>query len=490
MTARARKVPARQRVSPTALAEMMRELREPVIDYRRRALTLPDVPPGVRTAKMAMDDASSGNFNFLNSAPGAAAFGLFFPGYPWLAELAQRSEYRQPVETTAKEMTRKWIKLKSTGEGDKSDRIQGIEEELRRFNIKELFRTASMYDGFYGLGQLFIEIRGQSKELDAPLEIASQTIERDSLLGFTPIEPMWVTPLVWNSNDATRPDFYVPEAWSILGKKVHNTRLLSFMSRPVPQIIRPAYNMGGISLTQLIEPYVTRWLKTVDAVNRLINNFSIIVLQTDMSAVLAGGGTDAYGSLIDRLKFFTQQRNNQGVFLTDKASEQLEQLSVQLSGLSELQAQAQEHMAAPTHLPLVVLTGITPAGLNASSESELQVFYDWIHSQQECLFRPHLETILRIVQLNRWGNIDKEITFEFEQLKELDGRAAAEVRKMAADAGAEYIDRGVILPEEERQRLATDPESGYTNLDPNRKIEAPDLNEEDEDQTEEEEEAA
>jgi phage-related protein (TIGR01555 family) len=451
--------------------------REAPIDYRRHKLQLPQLPPAVKRAEpaMAMDDATNGNFNYLNTVAGSMAYGLYFPGYPWLAELAQRSEYRQPVETTAKEMTRKWITLKSNGKGDKSERIGEIEDEFRRFNVQELFRKAATHDGFYGLGQIFIDIRGQEKEMDLPLELTSKTIEKDSLRGFTNIEPMWVSPIAWNSNDATKPDFYVPDSWMVLGKRVHSTRLLSFISREVPDIIKPAYNFGGISLTQLIEPYVSRWLKTVDAVNRLISNFSVILLQTDMAAVLSGGDDGDYQNLIARLKFFTQERNNQGVFLTDKEREVLEQLAVPLSGLSELQAQAQEHMAAPTHLPLVVLTGITPAGLNASSESEMEVFHDWIHSQQEALFRPHLDKILRLIQLNRWGNVDDDITYEFVQLKELDGEAAARVRKMAADADVAFIGAGVVDAHEVRERLSLDPDSGYINLDPNKEIDPPEL---------------
>lgn len=459
------KAAAKQRISAERLEALLERIgRAPTIDYRRRPIALPDVPKAVRAdAAMAMDDAVSGGFNFLNSAAGS--FGLYFPGFPWLAELAQRSEYRQPVETTAKEMTRKWIALKSKGKTDKTKQIDQLKDEIKRFNVQEIFRVAATHDGFFGMGQIFINIRGQEKTMDTRLELTPQTIERDSLSGFTNVEPMWVSPLVWNSSDATRPDFYVPEAWMVLGKKVHDSRLLSFVSRPVPQIIRPAYNMGGISLTQLIEPYVSRWLKTVDGVNRLITNFSIIYLQTDMAAIMEGASQDGYEDLLTRMKFFTQERNNQGIFITDKDRELLQQLAVPLSGLSELQAQAQEHMAAPTHLPLVVLTGITPAGLNASSDSELEVFHDWIHSQQEALFRPHLDKVLKLLQLNLWGKIDEDITYEFVQLKELDGKAAAEVRKTAADAGVAYIGAGVISPEEERERLAADPESGYVNLD-------------------------
>src|SRR5579872_3914651 len=37
--------------------------------------------------------------------------GLGFLGYPYLAELSQRGEYRRAVEIIAKEMTRKWVKF-------------------------------------------------------------------------------------------------------------------------------------------------------------------------------------------------------------------------------------------------------------------------------------------------------------------------------------------------------------------------------------------
>jgi phage-related protein (TIGR01555 family) len=472
---------SKTRISPEAFAQLMATVqKEPAIDYKRYELKLPRMPPGVtKSAQMAMDDASSGNFAFLNSVGGALAFGLYFPGYPYLAEIAQRSEYRQPVETTAKEMTRKWVKFKSTGKADKSERIQGIEDELRRFKVREIFKKVTQHDGFYGLGNIFIAIKGQTgaEALKDVLEITPQTIEKDSLLGFNTIEPMWMTPLTWNSNDPTSPTFYKPQSWNALGKEIHASRLLTFISREIPDIIKPAYNFGGLSLSQLIEPYVQRWLKTVDSVNRLVSNFSIINLQTDFGAVLQGGDLSDYENLVTRVKFFTQERNNQGVFLTDKEREMLLQLAVPLSGLSELQAQAQEHQAAPTHLPLVVLTGITPAGLNASSDSELEVFHDWIHSSQEDLYRPPLQTIVKLVQLNRWGNIDEDIDFEFVQLKELDGEAAARVRKMAADAAVAYVDSGITDPQEERQRLASDPDSGYVNINPNKEITPPALEE-------------
>jgi hypothetical protein len=54
--------------------------------------------------------------------------------------------------------------------------------------------------------------------------------------------------------------------------------------------------------------------------------------------------------------------------------------------LSMLQAQAQEQMAAVSSIPLVKLLGIAPTGLNASSDGEIRVFYDYIHALQQSIF--------------------------------------------------------------------------------------------------------
>lgn len=424
---------------------------------------------------MAMDDAGGfpfSNFLNLNTVAGLSAFGLYFPGYPYLAELAQRSEFRQPVETTAKEMTRKWITFKSKSGGDKTAAIKQLEDDFEEFNIQGHFRKVTEHDGFYGMGNLFIDLKGAAgADHSLPLTLDNKGIEVGALAGFKPIEPMWTTPLVWNSTDPTHPNFYKAVDWMVLGRKTSASRMLRFVSREVPDIIKPAYNFGGISLSQLVEPYVGRWLKTVDSVNRLINNFSILFLQTDMSTVLEGGGS---ADFLKRLKLFVQSRDNQGIFATDKEAEMLNQIAVPLSGLSELQAQAQEHMAAPTHLPLVVLTGITPAGLNASSDSEIEIFHDWNHSMQETLYTQNLKMVVEILQLNRTGKVDKDIVFDYVPLKELVGEAAARVRKMSSDAGIAYISAGVISPDEERERIANDTESGYNNLSGDEAPGAPD----------------
>lgn len=434
---------------------------------------------------LAFDDAANAPaWAYLNQAN----CGMGFPGYPYLAELSQRSEYRSPTETLASEATREWIDLTVRGKASKKkreergedvdgdgdvdggleDKLEQLEDACEQFKIRDHFRRLSEVDGFFGRSQLYIDVEPpRSMDPDEwrqlPLVVDKATIKKGSLKGFKVVEPIWTTPYNYNSTDPTRPDFYKPRAWFVIGKRTHASRLLTFVSREVPDMLKPAYNFGGLSMSQLMEPYVFRWLRTSNSVSDLIHTFSVMVLKTDMAAVL-GGDSKAGMGLLDRVRLFTQTRDNQGAMLIDKTREELEAVNVPLAGLHELQAQSQEHMAAPAHIPLVKLTGITPAGLNANSEGEIKVWYDFVRAYQLFFFSLHLKHVIDILQLHLFGEVDDAISFNFVALNSPTVKELAEIRKSNAETDDKYVAMGAISPEEVRERVASDPESGYNNL--------------------------
>ncbi len=432
-----------------------------------KPLALPTLPNGKRPGSgMAMDDMGPG----AGGSPafpyqgyfGLNSFSIYFPGYPYLAMLAQRTEYIQPVMTHAKDMTREWIEFTAKGKTDKAKKITEIQERFEELNIQELFRKAMMHDGFYGGGHIYIDLKGHD-DARLPILLDSRSIKKNSLRGFRNIEPMWVTPVMWNSSQVELPSFYVPETWWALETEMHKTRLLQVVSREVPDILKPAYNFLGLSLSQIIQPYVDRWLKTVEGVNRMINNYSLIVLKTNMSAVLQDG--DSGADLLKRLKMARMHGDNTGAFAVDMATEDIQNVQVSLSELAALQQQALEHMAYPTHEPLVVLTGVTPSGLNASSDGEIEVYHDWNRSEQNAVIRSKLKHVLDIVQLDMYGKIDPDISFKFKPIKQITGEVLANIKSKEAEQDVAYIDAGVVTPEEVREKVARDEDSGFVNLD-------------------------
>lgn len=444
---------------------------------------VPELPPSVGGAKLAMDEDIGAYNGWANAQMMNASFfgeGVTFLGYAYLSELAQRPEYRVMVETLATEMTRKWIKFVSTDqEDDRSERIKELEEAFQALDVRGAFAKAAEYDGFFGRGHVYVDTGDTDKaeELRTSLGDGWNRISRSKvstgrpIRALRPVEPVWTYPTTYNSFDPLSPDWYNPREWYVQSKIVHESRLLKFIGREVPDLLKPTYSFGGLALTQMAKPYVDNWLKTRQSVNDIISAFSVFVLKTNLLESVQMQGDD----LFRRVELFNNLRDNRGVLVVDKDLEEFANVAAPLNGLDSLQAQAQEHMASVSHIPIVKLLGVQPAGLNATSEGELRAFYDYIHSFQEKLFRARLRQVMGLVMLSIWDETDEGIDFEFEPLYALDEVQMATVNKTKADTDASLIDSGIIAPEEARATMANDPDRGYGDIDPE---EVPDLGEE------------
>lgn len=486
----------RKSVPRRALQIPMRAMLRAMSEGRRRPeahnpFKLPDFPDSAKPQEesgMALDDAANGlNENFqwasatwLNAMTSVFAEGLVFPGYTYLAELAQRAEYRQFAEVIGTEMTRKWIKIMSSATDDDEDRtekIKQLDDYLEKLKTRDVMQKVVEIDSYFGRAHIYIDI-GDPNEEDKDRtandrdelitdigtghnDVSKSKIGKHMLRRLKAVEPMWCYPTNYNSSNPLSTEWYEPTMWYVLGTRVHKSRLLKIISRPVPDILKPAYAFGGLSMSQMAKPYVDNWLNTRQSVADIIRAFSTWILSTDLSSLLEGEGDQ----LFQRLDFFNLFRNNKGIMAINKETEEFNNVSAPLGTLDALQAQTQEHMAAVARIPIVKLLGIQPAGLNASSEGEIRAFYDWIHAVQEKVIRPPLTIIFNMAQLALWGEIDKDLSFKFVELWELDEAAMSSKRKTDADTDVALIQVGVISPEESRRRIASDPDTPYQNMD-------------------------
>jgi phage-related protein (TIGR01555 family) len=270
---------------------------------------------------------------------------------------------------------------------------------------------------------------------------------------------------MYNSNDPLRDDFFVPQTWMVMNREVHRSRLMTIASRWVPDVLKPAYAFGGLSLTQLARPYVDNWLRTRDSVGDIVHSFSLTILKTNMQNILAGGDPDGH-EFYKRLDLFNGMRDNRGVMAIDKDAEEVEQINTPLSELADLQAQAQEQLCSVSRSPVIKLLGLTPKGLNTSTEGEVLTFDDRIAADQVAMLDQPLKHMIELVQLDLFGEVDPAIKHEWAPLRQMDDEALARIRKTSAEADQIYYEMGAVSNEEVRQRLAADKSSGYNLLDP------------------------
>lgn len=350
----------------------------------------------------------------------------------------------------------------------KKKRVQELEDALKQFHVREHFKTIAEQDGFFGRAHLYVDTGATDDRAELALslgsgrnELSKLKLKKGGLKGLIPVEAMWAYPTRYESTNPLKPDWYRPQTWYVMGSEVHHTRLLTFVGRPVPDLLKPAYAFGGLAVTQMAKPYVDNWLRTRQSVSDLVHSFSVAVLKTNLQALLSAGSEQVQ----HRVELFSNLRDNKGVMLLGK-DEEYTNVTTALSGLDNLQAQSQEHMASVARTPGVKLFGIQPMGLNASSEGEIRAYYDWIAAYQEWFFRPHLETVIYLLMLHLWGEIDEEITFKFRPLWQLDEAGEVAVEKTKADIDDLYSSIGVLGPEEIRAKIAADPKSPYHGIDP------------------------
>lgn len=389
-----------------------------------------------------------------------------FPGYGVLTGLAQNGLIRAGVETRANEMTRKWGEIIVSGGDDDTDdkqaRADELEAEITRFEIQKLFNEAACMCGYYGGCLYYLDTGIEPKDMVTPLILSEATFRAGSLKGFKLIEPYLVSPGIYNSTYPMAPDYFKPDIWYIQGTPVHTSRLLYFAENDLPSMLKPAYNFFGLSLTQKVLDAVSHFTACRESAARLLQKYAVTVFKTDMSQVLSGGMDDTINR---RVQYFVQNRDNDGCATIDKNNEDLVVMTTSLAGVTDLVRQAQEYVAAMFNEPVTKMWGLSPAGFS-TGDSDLRNHYDNIETLQSKMFSVPMKRVLDVLQMNKYGEIDKDIRFEFAPLSEEDEGKQITNNKAKAEMLIALTDANMISPEEGRQVLIDDPDSGFGNLPP------------------------
>lgn len=448
------------------------------MDEARRRYAPPKTM-GSEEQRLAMDSAlaDAGYYSLLQHT---ADMGMLqtpqFMGYGALQSLAQNALIRSCVSTVANDMTRKWVTIQRNGSADETeqDTVADLTTAMEDMRVQDTFAEAVELAGYEGGAFVFIDTGQQDLTIPLTVSAMSAELQQGRTLRFTVIDPVNCTPGAYNAYDPLQPNYFKPSRWWVLGREVDASRLLRFSWNEVPVLLKPSYNFFGVPQAQLLWDYVMHFQECRASVNRLLSKFSMTVVKTALFDSLGQLGPEQANTLDTRIKYMLQHMSNDGAIVVDKESEDIVKLDSALSGVTDITRQALEFLAAVNRTPAVKLLGISPSGFNATGDSDIRNYYDHIATMQQKVLAAPLRTVLDCLQLHTFGRIDKQLTFQFAQLSEDDKRAQAEIRKMAADTSAVYLDRGILSQEEARQALADNADSGYSNINVEELPEMPD----------------
>jgi uncharacterized protein len=431
-------------------------------------------PPGV-IPKDKKGDAlaqDSTPYATLNSNEALCSLYGGFRGYPYLAMLSQATEYANAHAVIADEMTRAWIKITSSDEDEKI--VEEVEDLIKKYKVKELIHNAIFQDSMFGVARIYIDTGADDNEKLNPLFKDPRKVKgKLKANSFKLVEPMWVYPAMYNSADPLSDNFYCPDAWFVMGKTVHSSRFINLVTRPVAQILKPSYNFGGLSLTQLMESYVNSWEEIRKEIPEIVKAFTLAGLKTDMEARMQNPAL-----FKKRIELMANYKTNRGVLAIDKEEEYF-QVNTPMTDLEKIATNYQEQLCIPSRVPVIKLLGNAPAGLSASGDGEIEVWHETVAGIQERNIRPLLQDMLDYIMLSEWGEIKEEISFEFNPLTEMTDEQHSDIRLKNAQQLNTLAMSGAIQPSDANQWLVNDPISGFSFL---KGIEHEDREEDEEDE--------
>jgi phage-related protein (TIGR01555 family) len=115
-------------------------------------------------------------------------------------------------------------------------------------------------------------------------------------------------------------------------------------------------------------------------------------------------------------------------------------------------------VSAAAEMPATVLWGRSPAGLNATGESDVRNWYDKVGSERTKILTPRIEQLTRVLMAAddspTKGQVLDEFEVEYPPLWQPSAKEAAETFNLRAQALVSLVNARIIRPEEAALNIA------------------------------------
>ena len=342
-----------------------------------------------------------------------------------------------------------------------------VAEALEALGAREKLTEAWVWGRIYGGGAVFIGA-DDGQDPREPLHLgAVRSVRFLTVLEKRDLFPeRWVTdPLDANFGDVET--YRLVRAGGGGGtdnRVVHRSRLLRFFGARVSPRRRVQFEGWGASELQRVYDKLQQFNATFAAVGELLQDGSQGVFKVkDLYSLMA---EDKQGALKQRLELLDMSKSVARSILVDAESEEYQRVeSGAMSGYPDTIDRFALLLAGAAGIPVTILLGQAPAGLNATGDSDIRWFYDRVRTQQSNVLKPRVAKLARLIAAAE-GAQGATCTVDFPPLWQESPAERAERRSKVATTDALYIDRGVVTAEEVAlSRFGADGWSDETTVD-------------------------
>lgn len=329
---------------------------------------------------------------------------------------------RKAIDKPATEMVREW----RDWQADSAD-IAKIETEEKRLDLRNKVRRAEIMRGLGG-GGMVLYVGGSPEEQATPLDptkvragdLKTIHVWHRSRFGLGEMITDWTDP--WFGY----PSYFEVQLQGSTGAgplRFHPSRVVAFKGEHVGDVVGTSWldQFWGQSKVQSIIDAI----KNVDTAD---SGFAALITQARlrrisipylMDILTKPGGEEDLGR---RLQAFALGESNNGVSWIDggdsegKNAEKIEDVQVTWTGMPDIMNAYRVAAAAAADMPATVLWGTSPQGMNATGDSDIQLWHKTVKGRQDLDLSPCMTQIDSALIPSALGRVDDTIWYEWAPL--------------------------------------------------------------------------
>ena len=350
------------------------------------------------------------------------------------------------------DMTKKWfapagaVGPEHLKELDRVQRVTALRER-----VNEGLRWGRLYGGAAGL----IMIRGQEGMLGQPLELES--IYPGTFQGLYILD-RWqgVVPgmeLVFEGGEPVPAYYSITDARGNTVAKVHHSRLVRFTGRDLPFLARVAELYWGESEVEALYNDVVKHDNVAANMAALTFRANVDTMEVQnldqLFSVTSGEQQRRFWNVMQAQSVM---KSNFGMQLVNRG-DQIKNTQYTFTGLQEVYDSMCLDLSGASRIPVTKLFGRSPAGMNATGESDLRNYYDYVDTLREAKLRPILEKLLPVLAMSAWGAVPDGLDITFPPLWTPTAAEVAEIALKKAQAIRDTFQAGLFRADTAQREL-------------------------------------
>jgi phage-related protein (TIGR01555 family) len=381
-----------------------------------------------------------------------------------LADLWQQDDLAaRAVETEPKQARRPGYDLDVADEGESDEQADDLAQEAKdrakELGVDSKIQKAGEYCNAYGGGVMLLGVNDGQKDMIEPLNLNKV----QSFDWIRAIEARACIP-TYAYGDQSAANYGDPEIYQLTARNllptrtgsgfstafVHESRLIVFDGIRVSDYRQVQGRQGwGDSKLSRMWRVLRDFNAAFSSAGVVVTDFSQCVIK--IKELWKALSEDEGGAFEDRLTAMELGRSAINAITIDSEDDWQRQ-TASVTGLPDLLEKFMVRLAAAAGMPLTMLFGTSPAGMNATGESDIRSFYDSVDVYRTEVVEPALRKIYQLI-FRTIGNKrePKKWSIKFKPLWQESPKEIASAMLTQAQADNTWVSMGAITPDEVTQ---------------------------------------